>query len=162
MLKKIDITNFKASMAGSRISNLGRGFPLKGVCGEDKSVDTQSADMIIWNKKLPNILQAYAPDNIYNAYGIGIFYKMLPDKTMEFKDVNCNGGKKNKERITAMVCANMSGTDKLPLLVIGRALHPRCFKHVKSLPVEILLNEEGIDDFRDLFRMCEETREEDV
>lgn len=54
---------------------------------------------------------------------------------MEFKDVNCHGGKKNKE-ITAMVCANMSGTDKLPLLMIGRTSNPRCFKHVKSLPVE--------------------------
>lgn len=87
---------------------------------------------------------------------------MLPDKTMEFKDVNCNSENKNKERITAMVCANMSGTDKLPLLVIGRVSHPRCFKHVTSLPVEILLKQEGMDDFRDLFRMGEETREENA
>lgn len=50
-------------MAGSRISNLGRGF-LKRVCGEEKSVYTQSADMVLWNEKLPNILQAYTPDNI--------------------------------------------------------------------------------------------------
>lgn len=50
---------------------------------------------ILWNEKLPNILQAYSPDNIYNADETGIFYKMLPDKTMEFKDANCHGGKKN-------------------------------------------------------------------
>lgn len=68
---------------------------------------------------------------------------MLPDKTMEFKDVNCHVGKKNKERITAMVCANMSGTNKLPLLVIGRASNPRCFKHVKSLPVEYYSNKKA-------------------
>lgn len=98
---------------------------------------------ILWNEKLPNILQACSPDNIYNADETGIFYKMLPDKTMEFKDVNCHGGKKNKERITAMVCANMSGTDKLPLLVIGRASNPRCFKHVKSLPVEYYSNKKA-------------------
>ena len=28
----------------------------------------------------------------------------------------------------------MSGTDKLPLLVIGKSARPRCFKNVKSLP----------------------------
>lgn len=64
--------------------------------------------MIIWNEKLPNILQAYAPDNIYNADEIGIFYKMLPDKTMEFKDVNCNGGKKNKEKLQPWSAAQTS------------------------------------------------------
>lgn len=51
--------------------------------------------MIRWNEKLPNILQAYTPYNIYNTDEAGIFYKMLPDKTMEFKDVICHGGKKN-------------------------------------------------------------------
>lgn len=34
-----------------------------------------------------------------------------------------------------MVAANMSGTEKLPLLVIGKFENPRCFKGIKSLPV---------------------------
>lgn len=118
--------------------------------------------MVLWNEKLPNILQAYTPDNIYNADETGIFYKMLPDKTMEFKDVNCHVGKKNKERITAMVCANMSDTDKLPLLVIGRASNPPLFQARQVTPRRILLKQEGMDDFRDLYRMGEETREEDA
>lgn len=79
---------------------------------------------------------------------------------MEFKDVNCHGGKKNKE-ITAMVCANMSGTDKLPLLMIGRASNPRCFKHVKSLPVEYYSNNKAWMT-RDLYKMGEESREENA
>lgn len=79
---------------------------------------------------------------------------------MEFKDVNCHGGKKNKE-ITAMVCANMSGTDKLPLLMIGRASNPRCFKHVKSHPVEYYSNNKAWMT-RDLYKMGEESREEDA
>lgn len=73
---------------------------------------------------MPNTLQAYFPDNIYNADKTGIFCKMIPDKTMEFKDVNSHGQKKNKARITTMICANMNGTNKLPLLVIGRASNP--------------------------------------
>lgn len=110
---------------------------------EEKSVDTQSADLILWNEKLPNILQVSSPGNIYNADETGIVYKMLPDKTMEFKDVNCHGGKNKERRITAKVCANMSGTDKLPLLVIGRASNPCCFKHVKSLLVENYSNKKA-------------------
>lgn len=33
-----------------------------------------------------------------------------------------------KQRITAMVCANASGSSRLPLLLIGTAKKPRCFK----------------------------------
>ncbi|XP_052699761.1 tigger transposable element-derived protein 4-like [Crassostrea angulata] len=141
--EKLDITNFKASVGWLENFKSRQGISFKRVCGEEKSVDTQSTDTVLWNEKLPNILQAYTPDNIYNADETGIFYKMLPDKTMEFKDVNCHVGKKNKERITAMVCANMSGTDKVPLLVIGRASNPRCFKHVKSLSVEYYSNKKA-------------------
>ncbi|KAH3740027.1 hypothetical protein DPMN_046722 [Dreissena polymorpha] len=34
-----------------------------------------------------------------------------------------------------MVAANMDGSDKLPLLVLGKSKAPICFKNVKSLPV---------------------------
>ena len=118
-------------------------FSFKRVCGEEKSVDTQSSDMLQWNEKLALLLQSYSPDDIYNADETGIFFRLLPDKTLEFKNVDCHGGKKNKERLTAMVCANMSGTDKLPLLIIGKPSNPRCFKHVKSLPTEYDANKKA-------------------
>lgn len=106
--------------------------------------------MVLWNEKLPNILQAYTPDNIYNADETGIFYKMLPDKTMEFKDVNCHGGKKNKERITAPPSGDR------------QSIKPLLFQACQVPPHRILLKQEGMNDFRDLYRMGEETREEDA
>jgi hypothetical protein len=57
---------------------------------------------------------------------------LFPDKTLEFKNVSCHSGKLSKDRLTTMVCANMSGSDKLPILVIGKSKNPRCFKNVKS------------------------------
>ena len=48
----------------------------------------------------------------------------------------CSGGKKNKNRTTVLVCSNMTGTEKLPLLVIGRFAKPRCFKNIGTLPVQ--------------------------
>jgi hypothetical protein len=40
------------------------------------------------------------------------------------------GRKQNKERLTLAVCCNADGSDKLPLLVIGKYENPRCFKNV--------------------------------
>ena len=39
-----------------------------------------------------------------------------------------------------MVGCNADGSEKLPLLVIGKSLKPRCFKNVKKLPVEYRAN----------------------
>ncbi|WAR01391.1 TIGD4-like protein [Mya arenaria] len=64
-----------------------------------------------------------------------IFFKALLDKTLEFSAKPCHSGKTNKKHLTELVCANMSGTEKMPLHVLGRSKNPRCFKHVKKLPV---------------------------
>lgn len=45
------------------------------------------------------------------------------------------GGKLSKERITAFVTANMSGTEKRKIMVIGKSKNPWCFKNIKRLPV---------------------------
>lgn len=100
----------------------------KKICGESKSVQENSDEMNEWKNKLSNLLNDYSPDQIYNADETGLFFRLLPDKTLEFKDVKCSGGKQSKERLTALVCANMSGNDKLPILVIGKSKNPRCFK----------------------------------
>lgn len=54
----------------------------------------------------------------------------------------CYQAKKSKERITVMVAANMSGMEKLTLLIIGKSKKPRCFgkKTVRSLPVTYMSN----------------------
>jgi hypothetical protein len=64
---------------------------------------------------------------------------LLPDKTFEFKDVKCHGGKQSKDRLTVHVCANMSGTDKLPMFVIGKSKNPR-FKNVKSFAKTVVID----------------------
>ena len=37
----------------------------------------------------------------------------------------------------------MSGVDKLPLLVIGKAMKPRCFKNVNTLPLDYTANKKA-------------------
>ncbi|XP_054710184.1 tigger transposable element-derived protein 4-like, partial [Uloborus diversus] len=63
---------------------------------------------------------------------------MQKENALRMEGDPCSGGKRSKERI--MVASNMSGTEKLPLLVIGKAKKPRCFNSVKSLPVDYTSN----------------------
>jgi len=66
-----------------------------------------------------------------------LFFKCLLDRTFIFKGETCSGGKKSKERITIRLGSNnMSGSEKIKPLIIGKSTKPRCFKGVKSLPLD--------------------------
>ena len=86
------------------------------------------------------LLSEYEENDIFNADKAGIFYKLTLDKTFKFKGKNCAGRKLSKERITVLVCANMTGTEKCKLLVIGKSLKPRCFNNVNNIPVSYTAN----------------------
>ena len=102
--------------------------------GEGGDVDQDVVNH--WTENvLPTILERYSEDDIYNADETGLFYCMQPSRTMHYRGERCTGGKQSKERLSVLVCANMSGTEKSKLLVIGKSEKPRCFKNVKTLPV---------------------------
>ncbi len=60
---------------------------------------------------------------------------MPPKRSLNQKGKHCKGGKLSRERISVWICANMDGSEKEKLVVIGKYAKPRCFKNVKSLPV---------------------------
>lgn len=62
--------------------------------------------------------------NIFNADKTRLFFRVLPNKALKFKDEKCVGGNMSRDR---------TGTNKL--LVNGRAISSRFFKNVNSLPV---------------------------
>lgn len=113
----------------------------KKVCGESASVDNTVCEN--WKEKLPDIVQGFHPDDIYNADETGLFFKCLPDKTMALKGDPCNGGKNSKDRITVLLGANASGNNKLSPLVIGKSKKPRCFKNVTNLPTPYMNNKKA-------------------
>jgi hypothetical protein len=69
--------------------------------------------------------------------------KCLPDKTLSFKKEKCHGNKLSKERVTCLLCVNMSGTEKLRVLLIGKSAKPRCFKGIKWFPVDYRSNKKA-------------------
>lgn len=112
------------------------------ISGEAASVPpgvTENWLKTVW----PEIRKGYTSDEIFNADETGLFYKMLPDMTLKFKGEKCTGGKMSKERMTLFVAANMSGSEKRKLIVIGKSKNPRCFKNVKTLPVTYMSNKKA-------------------
>ena len=106
----------------------------KRLHGESKDADTTAAEHWISNV-LPSLLKDVSPDDVYNADETAIYFRALPEGTLAYKTDTSGGSKKSKERVTALVATNMSGTDKRRLLIIGKSKDPRCFRGKKSLPV---------------------------
>lgn len=108
---------------------------LKSVSGERASVGQETC--ATWREqKLREYLSEYKPEDIFNADETALFYKMLPEKT--FKDDDYAGGKRSKERVSVLIAANMTGTERCRLLVLGKAAKPRASKRCLSIthPIE--------------------------
>ncbi|XP_056641291.1 tigger transposable element-derived protein 4-like [Diorhabda sublineata] len=84
----------------------------------------------------PKIREGYVDEEIFNCDETGLFYKLTPDKTFKFLGEKCSGGKHSKDRVTVLVAANLTGSVKKKLVVIGKSKNSRCFKNVKNLPVQ--------------------------
>ncbi|KAJ2948731.1 hypothetical protein O0L34_g7989 [Tuta absoluta] len=137
--EELGITSFKASEGWLGKFKQRHHINYGKISGEARSVDTNvTHDWItrVWSK----FIEKYAPSDIFNADEAGVFYKLTPDKTLKFKGEKCVGGKLSKERITVLVAANMDGTEKRKLMVIGKSKNPRCFKNIKKLPVTYKAN----------------------
>lgn len=52
------------------------------------------------------------------------FYQMPPTQTISPAPIP--GRKKKKERISCLACANAGGSERMPLLVLGKSICPRC------------------------------------
>jgi len=99
----------------------------RSVQGEAAAVDDNVVSTWV-SDQLPMLLINYGPDDVFNADETGLFYEMLPSKTLAFSSDSCSGGKKSKQRLTVLLGSNASGTEKLDPLVIGRSENPRAFK----------------------------------
>ena len=78
-------------------------------------------------------------EQVYNCDETGLYWKVLPHRTLVGpEETSAPGHKKSKERLTLLATSNATGTHKLPLVLIGKAAKPRCFKNVNmaALPVK--------------------------
>jgi hypothetical protein len=110
-------------------------------CGDAAGV--QLANIEHWKSEmLPKILREFVPSNIYNLDETGLFWQTLPENSLGFIRTGAkhHGVKQPKSRVTILLGTNMDGTNKLPLLMIGRYKQPRAFKGLKQYPLKYLSN----------------------
>lgn len=107
-------------------------------------VEKSSADISASNDwkvdTLQKIFYDFAP--VFNVDETGLYYRATPDGSLYFKKDIPSGSKKSIDRITVLCCVNMTGSDKIKLLVVGKSLNPRCFKNLsmEKLPVHYHAN----------------------
>lgn len=128
-------SNFKASSGW--LDNFKRRYGIRqlSITGEKLSSDMGAVEP--FKKCLQNKIKELqlSLDQIYNADESGLFFKMLPQKTLAHRSEEVAPGRKmSKERITFMPCANASGSHKLKLLVLGKSKKPRSFGN-SNIPV---------------------------
>lgn len=122
--KENSIDDFKASIGWLLKFKSRHNLKLRRLHGE--SYATAHVQPTEFLNMLSSKISHYGFDNVYNADETGIFYKLIPSKSI-CKNVR-NGYKILKDRISVLFCVNMSGTVKRKPLVIGKFAKPRCFK----------------------------------
>ncbi|XP_041251671.1 tigger transposable element-derived protein 4 [Onychostruthus taczanowskii] len=101
------------------------------------------APTLWYQNVLPCYLKDYQPKNVFYMQETALLYQMLPHNTFTFKGKTFSVGKQSEESITVVVGTNMDGSEKLPLLIIGKSKSPCSFKDVKSLPVDYEANDKA-------------------
>lgn len=120
-----DTSGFKASNGWLDRFRTRYNIQFRVISGEAAAVDDITIDD--WKLRLPVILEHYNPADVYNCDETGLFFKMLPDRSLVVGKADCRGGKRSKERYTVLLCGNWAGTDKLKPLVIGKYLFTSFF-----------------------------------
>jgi hypothetical protein len=72
----------------------------------------------VWLEELPTLLEGYKPHDIYNVDGMGLFFNVLPHRTLARKGESYHGGKSSKGRLIVFLCVNSDGSDKQMSTVI--------------------------------------------
>ena len=98
---------------------------------------------------LDPLLKQYRPNDIYNADETSFFFRLLASRTYAFEEESVRGSKHitSKDRLSLLLCTNMTGTDKRRPLIIGKSQRPTALKRrsisIRQLGIEYYSNANG-------------------
>ena len=134
---EISNDDFKASWAWLSNFRKRRGLGEMLLHGEGAEVDKNNPELLSALEELYEIIRQYDVENVYNMDETGLFYRVLPRYTllMPSEDLSsARGEKKAKDRVSLVVCANSTGTHKIPSTMIGKPKKPACIVN-KAWPI---------------------------
>ncbi|XP_040175348.1 tigger transposable element-derived protein 6-like [Anopheles arabiensis] len=73
-----------------------------------------------WASRFTALLDECDSSDIYSLVETGLFYSCLPEQIDHYQGKDCRHGEHGKDRVTVLLCGNVTGTDKLPILAIGQ------------------------------------------
>ncbi|XP_028659097.1 jerky protein homolog-like [Erpetoichthys calabaricus] len=129
---------FAASQGWLQCFKSRHGIRQLDIQGEKLSSDSDAAALYVMEFKRLVKAHDLSPDQLYNDDETGLYWKVLPSKTLVSKEEkSAPGHKSSKERITVLACANANGSHKLKLVCIGKSKNPRSFKRtqMRNFPV---------------------------
>ena len=89
--------------------------------------------------RLPQLPRDCNPRDISNAGEIGLFYKLLANRSLVLRGDSWHGGNGSRDRLAVLPGANVTGAEKLPALVMGEAGNRRCLEGVKPCPPALIV-----------------------
>lgn len=132
LAQKLGCSSFKASNSWLRNFKCRHGVRELDLSGEKLSADSKAAEDFI--EKFKVVADSYDPEFLYNADETGLVWKALPKTNLATKkECSAPGHKVSKDRVTVLTCVNSTGSNKIPLLLIGKSKSPRVFKKVSLL-----------------------------
>jgi hypothetical protein len=127
---QLNIDNFSAFNGWVSRFKDRHGLVFKKLAGESAEVSEESTDA--WLESLPFLMGGYETRNVYNADETGLFFNVLPDRTLACKVESCHGGKHSKDRLTVLLCVNSDGSDKQVPIVIEKLPKPSASRTLKN------------------------------
>lgn len=90
--------------------------------GQNKEAQQDLPDSNAWvSTSWPQIRSGYPEWDVFSAVEVGLLFRVLPSEARLFRGSVCEQGQLADERLTLLLCANMTGDEKRPLLAVGCA-----------------------------------------
>ena len=133
---RLSLGDFKAS--NGWLDRWKKKYNLRKMTVSGESGDVSGLTVDSWKERLPEMVQGYSSEDVWNLDESGVFWKALPDKGFGQKVKECKGGKKDKQRFTVAFIVNGAGKSETKPIIIWKSENPRCFKGIKKseLPVD--------------------------
>ena len=116
------MADFKAS--NGWLEHFKKRFGLRQTRLVGEAGDVPITTIKAWMEPLPEIIQGYSADDIWNTNESGFFFKALPNAGFVKKTKKCKDGKKSKERLTVAFFVSSSGFKVCKPVVVGMSKVP--------------------------------------
>ena len=127
---ELDLDNFKASNGWACNFVQRNGLKMRRRCGEGGDANEASAEL--GKHSIPLVLQQLRarPEDVFNCDETGIIFGAHPERTLAPTSVK--GTKRDMDRLTLLLCCNVTGTERLKPLMCGKVARQRAWGAVTS------------------------------